>query len=84
MKSTIINRDAQEIGVPSEILERLPYRLSDAIKREMKLCLSKGIVCEEIRIRRGRMSALTLSGNVCIPLDVSLSRAEMEDTVDKL
>lgn len=84
MKSTIINRDAQEIGVPSEVLARLPYRLADAIKREMKICLSKGVLCEEIRIRCGRMSTLTLSGNVSIMLDVSLSRGEMEDTVDKL
>ena len=84
MKSTIINREIQDLGVPKEILSKLPYRLSDAINREMKLCFSKGMFCEEIRIRRGRMSSLTLSGGVNLPLDVSLSREEMDDTVDKL
>lgn len=84
MRSTIINREFQDIGVSQEILAKLPYRLSDAIKREMKLCSLREIICEEIRIRCGRMSSLTLSGGVNLPLDVSLSRDEMEETVEKL
>ena len=80
MKSTIINIEGNNGGIPRALLQKLPYRLSDAIKRE----LVGEIVCEEIRIRRGRMSSLTLSGGTNISLDVSLSREEMDETVGKL
>ena len=72
--------DGNSGGIPRGLLQKLPYRLSDAIKRK----LENGEICEEIRVRRGRMSSLTLSGDINIPLDVSLSREEMEDTVNKL
>ena len=80
MKSTIINMEGNSGGIPRGLLQKLPYRLSDAIKRK----LGGGETCEEIRIRRGRMSSLTLSGNINVPLDVSLSIDEMEETVNKL
>jgi stage III sporulation protein AA len=41
-------------------------------------------VCEEIRIRCGRMSFVTMSGGINVPLDVSLSRDEMDQTIEKL
>lgn len=81
MKSTIINTEGSDGGIPRALLMKLPYRLSDAIKRKMSSYVS---VCEEIRIRRLRMSSLTLSGDVNVPLDISLSREEMEETVNKL
>lgn len=83
MKSVIINREYSDLGIPTRLLELLPYRLSDAIRREVRI-YGTVILCEEIRIRRGRMSALTLSGGITLPLDVSLSRDEMEATVDRL
>ncbi len=83
LKSVIINREYSDLGVPQRILELLPYRLSDAIRRELRI-YGAGSLCEEIRIRRGRMSSLTLSGGVNVPLDVSLSHDEMENTVDRL
>ena len=83
LKSVIINREYPESGVPQKILELLPYRLSDAIRRELRI-YGMGELCEEIRIRRGRMSSLTLSGGINLPLDVSLSHDEMENAVDRL
>ena len=83
LKSVIINREYADMGIPSRLLELLPYRLADAVRRELGIC-GAGVLCEEIRIRRGRMSSLTLSGGVNLPLDVSLSREEMENTVDRL
>ncbi len=83
LKSVIINREYSDMGVPPKLLELLPYRLSDAIRRELRIC-GAGTLCEEIRIRRGRMSSLTLSGGINLPLDVSLSRDEMENTIDRL
>ena len=79
----IINREYPDPGVPQKILEILPYRLSDAIRRELRICDS-GILCEEIRVRRGRMSSLILSGGINHTLDVSLSHDEMENAVDRL
>ena len=84
IKSTIINRGSADAELPQEILSKLPQRLSDAIKRETRIYLPGGTVCEEIRVRQGRMSSLTMSDGVNIPLDVSLSRSEMEETVDRL
>ena len=83
LKSVIINREYADLGIPQRILDLLPYRLSDAVRREMRVC-GVGTVCEEIRVRRGRMSSLTLSGGINLPLDVSLSGDEMEGTVDRL
>lgn len=82
VKSVIINNDFSDMGIPSRILDILPYRLSDAIRKEMRI--DKNIICEEIRIRRGRMSALTLTGGIIVPLDVSLSKEEMENTIERL
>lgn len=82
MKSVIINKDFGDMGIPDRILNLLPYRLSDAIRKEMRA--DKNIICEEIRIRRGRMSALTLTGGIIVPLDISLSKEEMETTVENL
>ena len=81
LKSIIINRENADAGIPEKLLELLPYRLSDAVRRELRIC---GETCEEIRIRRGRMSSLTLLGGKNHALDVSLSREEMENTVDRL
>lgn len=84
MKSTIINRESTDCGIPRELLLKLPYRLSDAIRREQRNIAADKLLCEELRIRCGRMSSLTLSGGVNLPLDISLSRDEMEETVIKL
>lgn len=83
LKSTIINRTELTFDIPSWIFDRLPYRISDAVRRELRLCTPE-TVCEEIRLRCGRMSFVTLSGGINLPLDVSLSRDEMDQTVDKL
>ena len=81
MRSTIINPEVIDSGVPRSVLEKLPYRLSDAIRREMR---ARNACCEEIRVRCGRMSSLTLPGGINLPLDVSLSREEMDETVNRL
>ena len=83
LKSTIINRTELTFDIPTWIFDRLPYRISDALRRELRL-RAPDSVCEEIRIRCGRMSFVTLSGGINVPLDVSLSRDEMDQTVEKL
>ena len=83
MKSVIINREYAESGIPPKILDMLPFRLSDAIRRELSI-YGEGVPCEEIRIRKGRMSSLIMLGGESLVLDVSLSLEEMESTVDRL
>ena len=81
MKSVIINRRTRDIGIPSRLMELLPYRISDAIRaREGDF----DGVCEEIRLRVGKVSALGVSGGKAVPLDVILSRNEMDETVERL
>lgn len=79
MKSTVISGGGYDIS--EELLRLLPYKLADAVRREMR-CRNE--ICEEIRIRKGRMSSLDLVGGRFIPLDVMISGEEMEETVSKL
>ena len=80
MKSVIINRPNTDMGIPSAVLELLPYRIIDAINQSR----ADGRLCEEIRLRCKRSSSLTVSGGEQISLGVSLSREEMDDAVDRL
>ena len=68
------------MGIPSVVLELLPYRIADAINQSR----ANGRLCEEIRLRCKRNSSLTVSGGEQISLGVSLSREEMDDAVDRL
>jgi len=62
----------------------LPFRVSDAIRAagDRHSC----DICEEIRLRRGRMSTLTLAGGKNMPLELScpLSQNELDLTVGRL
>ena len=84
MKSVIINKEHFCFGIPERILSMLPYRVSDVIKREGEWS-GKGL-CEEIRLRRGRMSTLRISGGeeIAIALSEPLNQSEMDVTVDRL
>lgn len=84
MKSVIINREHFCFGIPDRILGMLPYRIVDVIKRESEHSEKK--LCEEIRLRCGRMSGLRLSGGAEIPLELSapLNQNEIDLTVDRL
>lgn len=79
----MINRYDGDLGIPGWIFDRLPYRISDAIRKNLRVC-GGALICEEIRMRCGRMSYITLSGGDNIPLDVSLTREEMDRAVDRL
>ena len=62
-------------------MELFPYRISDAIRAcEGKL----DGACEEIRLRVGKLSALGASGGKAVPLDVIVTREEMDETVERL
>lgn len=80
----IINRRICDLGIPERILLLLPPRLAYAIKQIAEGC-GEGI-CEEIRIRRGRCSSLTVSGgkNLPIALEHPILRHEMEDIVARI
>ena len=84
MKSVIINKEQFFFGIPEHILGMLPYRISDVIKRESDHGGKR--LCEEIRLRCGRMSTLRLSGGDELPLSLSttLSQSEIDLTVDRL
>ena len=68
------------MGIPSAVMELLPYRIADAINQ----IRMDGRLGEEIRIRCKRSSSLTVSGGEQIDLGVSLSREEMDGAVDRL
>ncbi len=78
----MIDRRDNGIGIPSSLLELMPYRISDAIRRMTPSVA--GDRCEEIRLRLLKMSTLTLSRGGTAPLGVYLDRGEMDMTVDKL
>ena len=82
MRSVMIDRRTEDIGIPASVLELIPYRISDAIRRLAPDI--GGNLCEEIRLRYLRMSTLTLSNRGTIPLGVYLDREEIDSTVDKL
>lgn len=84
MKSVIINKERICFGIPPHILEMLPYRLSDAIRRMGEL--GGGGMCEEIRLRKGRLSGLVLTGGAFLPILLSppLGCAEMEFVTDRM
>ena len=82
MRSVMIDRRTEEMGIPYSVLELIPYRISDAIRRVASDL--GGDLCEEIRLRYLRTSTLTLSNQGTLPLDVYLDRGEMDSTVDKL
>lgn len=84
MKSMMINREHFNFGIPEHIMGLLPYRVSDAIRKNSEKL--SGRICEEIRLRRGRMSELIISEGRAVPLRLSppMSREEMELAVDKL
>ena len=84
MKSVIINKEHFCFGIPERILEMLPYRISDAIRKEADRGGKR--LCEEIRLRCGRMSGLRLSGGEerTIELSTPLSQNEIDLTVDRL
>ena len=65
--------------IPEGLMALLPYRISDAIRG----CeLESPSECEEIRLRVGRMSTLVLSGGKTAQIGLSLTQAEMDETVD--
>ena len=84
MKSVIINKEYFCFGIPERVLGMLPYRISDVIKREGDH--GGKFICEEIRLRCGRMSTLRLSGGRELALELStpLSQNEIDLTVDRL
>lgn len=84
MKSVIINNEYFCFGIPERILSMLPYRISDTIKRAGEHRGKR--ICEEIRLRRGRMSTLKISGGEDVALELSepLSQSEIDLTVDRL
>ena len=55
------------MGIPSAVMELLPYRIADAINQ----IRMDGRLCEEIRLRCKRSSSLTVSGGEQIDLGVS-------------
>lgn len=79
MKSVMINRTDLECGIPNKVLELLPYRITDAIGKK----INHGI-CEEIRLRRGRVSTLTVEGGNTVSLEVYLSQDEIDTVFDRL
>ena len=84
MKSVIINKEHFYFGIPERIMGMLPYRISDAIRRENDL--GGRSMCEEIRLRCGRLSTIRLSNGRELALELStpLSQNEMDRTVDRL
>ncbi len=82
LKSVIINQKIRSVGIPSELLSMLPDKISQAVNEAMPWLFGKR--CEEIRLRCERPSTLTVSGNITFPLEISLSRDEMDYIVDKL
>ena len=81
MKSVIINRRTRDTGIPERLWRLLPYRLSDAV-REAEENLDG--LCEEIRLRTDGLCSLTVSGGQTLPLDVTLTRDEMDDALEKI
>lgn len=71
-----------ELTIPPRLRELLPYRISDAIRGVF--AEGGASVCEEIRLRAGRLSTLTVSGGKSISLGITLSREEIDETVDRL
>ena len=84
MKSIMINKERFNFGIPEHVMSILPYRIADAIREASGARNDE--ICEEIRLRRGRMSTLTLSGGVNMPIGIScpLSQGEIDLTVDRL
>ncbi len=78
MKSVIINRSSVDTGIPSGILSILPYKVSDAVR-----AAARGR-CEEIRLRRGGLSTLTISGNLTVPMKLHLTDEDMNEIVARL
>lgn len=77
----IENRKAENI-IPQTLRELLPYRLTDAATRELSSSRRFGLL-EEIRLRRGRCSSLTVGGRN-ISLDICLGGSEMDETLLRL
>lgn len=71
-----------ELTIPPRLMELLPYRISDAIRGVFAEGGSNA--CEEIRLRAGRLSTLTVSGGKSVSLGITLSREEIDKTVDRL
>ena len=82
MKSIIINQPLSDAVIPSRVMELLPYKASDAIRKA--LVGERDPICEEIRLRCARVSSLTMSGGRAIPLELTLTRDEMDRTVENL
>ncbi|MBQ8331487.1 MAG: hypothetical protein IJX94_03190 [Clostridia bacterium] len=64
--------------LPSVLLEVLPYKLTEELRRGRN-----GGRIEELRLRSGRRASLTVEGENVF-LNTVLSRAEMDETVSKL
>ena len=81
MKSVIINRRVTDSGIPDRLLGLLPYRVTDAIRSEL---FGFDGMCEEIRLRCEGACTLTVSGGLTIPLRISLSADEMNETLEAI
>lgn len=81
MKSVIINRRTRDIGIPGRLMELLPYRIADAIRAKEDDFIG---VCEEIRLRVGKTSVLGALGRGAVPLDLIVTREEMDELVERL
>ena len=80
MKSLVINRNINDLRIPDDLMRMLPFKIADAIKsREVE----KDTACEEIRLRVGGDSTLVVSGGKNIPIGISLTQDEMNETLDR-
>lgn len=84
MRTVILNRE-EEALIPESLAGYLPYRLADAARRTLPALARPraGALLEEIRLRRGRCASLTVGGRN-IPLDISLTGLEMDETLLRL
>lgn len=81
MKSVIINQRSTDAEIPDRLWGLLPYRVTDAIKSTLWGFDGR---CEEIRLRCGGGSTLTVSGGRTISLGISLSADEMNETLEAI
>ena len=81
MKSMIINRRTRDIWIPERLLQLLPYRLSNAVRDAEE---SLDGLCEEIRLRSNGLCSLTVSGGQTLPIDLTLTRDEMDEALGKI
>ena len=80
----IINRNVNDLGIPQRILRLLPPRLAIAVRERSER--NETGICEEIRIRRGRCSSLTVTDrrNVPLMLDSPVTHHEIEEIVERI